>query len=237
MASGPITAWQMEGEKVEVVTDFLFLGSKITVDGDSGHEIRRWLLLDRKVMTNLDNVLKSRDITLPIRSISSKLWSSQWSHMVVRLDGKEGRTPKNWCFQTLVLEKTPESLLDSKEIKPVNLKVDQPWTFTGRTDAEAEAPVFWFSDVNRELIGKVPDAWKDWGQKEKRASEGEMAGQHHWCNEHELGQTPGDGEGQGGLVYYSPWGHKELDMTGWLNNNSLVFVFLFLTYFTLYDSL
>ena len=236
MASSPIAAWQIEGEKVEVVTDFLFLCSKITVDGESSHEIRRWLLLDIKVMTNLENVLKSRDITLPINSISSKLWSSQWSHMVVRLDRKEGRTPKNWCLQTLVLEKTPESLLDSKEIKPVNLKGNHPWIFTGRTDAEAEAPVFWSSDMNIQLIGKVPDAGKDRGQKEKRASEDEMAGQHHWYNEHELGQTPGDGEGQGGLVYYSPWGRKELDTAGWLNKRTLVFVFLFLTYFTLSDS-
>ena len=82
--------------------------------------------------------------------------------------------PKNWCFQTVVLERTPESPLDSKKIKPVNLKGDQPWTYTGRTDAEAEAPVFSSSDANRLLIGKVSDAGKDWGQKEKRASEDEM---------------------------------------------------------------
>ena len=133
------------------------------------------------------------------------------------LDLKEGRTPKNWCLQTVVLEKSPESLLDIKEIKPVNLKGDQPWIFTGRPDGEAEALVFWSSDANRWFIGKVPDARKDWEQKDKRASEDEMAGWHHQCNEHEPGQTPGDGEGQGGLVCCSPWGHKESDMTGWLN--------------------
>ena len=121
----------------------------------------------------------------------------------------------------MVLEKTPESPLDSKEIKPVNLKGDQPWIFTGRTDAEAEAPVIWSSDVNRQLIGKVPDTGKDWGQKEKRGSEDDLAGWHHWCNEYEPGQTLGDGEGQGGLTCYSPWGHKELDMTEWLKNNSI----------------
>ena len=109
--------------------------------------------------------------------------------------------------------------LDSKEIKPVNLKGDQPWIFTGRTDAEAEAPVFWPSDANRQLIEKVPDAGKDQGQKEKMVSEDEMAEQHHWCNGQEFGQTPGDGEGQGSLVYCSSWGRKELDMTWWLNNN------------------
>ena len=104
------------------------------------------------------------------------------------LDCKEGRTPKSWCLRTAVLEKTPQSPLDSKEIKPVNLKGDQPWIFTGRTDAGAEAPVFWSSDVNRQLIGKVPDAGNDWGQKEKRALEDEMAGLHYWCNEMNLGQ-------------------------------------------------
>ena len=136
------------------------------------------------------------------------------------LDCQEDRMPKNWCLQTLVLEKTPENPLDSKEIKPINLKGDQPWLFTGRTDAEAEAPIFWSSDANRWLIGKVPDAGKDWGQKEKMVSEDEMAVWHHWCNEHGLEQTLGDDEGQGGLACCSPWGHKESDTTGQLNNNS-----------------
>ena len=137
------------------------------------------------------------------------------------LDHKEGRVPKNWCLWTVVLEKTPESPLDNKEIKPVNLKGDQLWIFTGGTDAEAEAPVFWSCDVNRRLVGKIPDSGKDWEQKEKRVSENEMAGWHHRCNEHELGQTLGNGKRQGGLVSYSPWGHKESDMTGQLNNNNM----------------
>ena len=118
------------------------------------------------------------------------------------LDHKEGRT-------NVELEKTPESPLDSKEIIPINLKGGQPWIFTWRTDAEPEAPVFWPCDVNRWLIGKVPDAGKDQGQKEKRASEDETAGWHHRCDEHELGQTLGDGDGQGGLACCSPWGLKE----------------------------
>ena len=105
-----------------------------------------------------------------------------------------------------------------REIKPVSLKGDQPWTFTEKTDAEA--PVFWSSDVNRQLFGRVPDAGKDPGRKEKRPSEDERAGWHHWCSEHELGQTPGDGEGQGGPACCSPWGRTELDTTGRLNNNS-----------------
>ena len=135
------------------------------------------------------------------------------------LDWKEGREPKNWCLQTVVLEKTPESPLDIKGINLVNLKGNQHWILLGRADAEA--PVFWSSDANIWLIGKVPSAGKDWGQREKRASEDAMAGWHHWCNGHELGKTSGDSEGQRGLVCCSPWNCKELDMTGWLNNNDL----------------
>ena len=136
------------------------------------------------------------------------------------LDCKEGKMSKNWCLYPVVLEKTPESLLDSQDIKPVSFKGNRLWKLIGRTDAEVEAPVFWSFDVNRWLIGKVPDAGKDWGQKDKRASEDEMTVWHHWCNGHEPGQTLGDGEGQGGLVCCSPWGHKELDTIGWLNNSN-----------------
>ena len=132
---------------------------------------------------------------------------------------KKGWGPKNWCLWIVVLEKIPESPLDSKEIKPVNLKGNKPWIFIERTDAEADTPVFWSSDVNSWLIGKVPDAGKDKGQ-EKRVSEDKMAGWHHQCNGHELGQTSGDVEGQGGLVCYSPWGRKESDTTEGLNNNN-----------------
>ena len=130
------------------------------------------------------------------------------------LDHKEGRMPKNWCLQTVVLENTPESPLAHKEIKPINLKRDQPWIFTGRTDAEAETSVFWSSEASRRLIEIVPDTEKDWGQKEKRASQDEMARWHHRCNGHGLGQTLGDGEGQGGLACCSSWGCKASDMTG-----------------------
>ena len=142
MASGPITSWQIVGRKVEVVTDFLFFGSKITADGDWSHQIRRYLLLGREAMTNLDCVLKSR-----LYSVNKDLYSQGYglpsSYVWLwELDRKEGRVPKNWCLGTVVLEKTPESPLDCKEIKPVNLKGNQPWIFVGRTDAEAETPVF-----------------------------------------------------------------------------------------------
>ena len=142
--------------------------------------------------------------------------------------GRQGRMGKNWCLQIVVLEKASESPLDSKEIKSVNLKGDQPWIVTGRIDAEAEALVFLSPDANRRLIGKAHDAGKDWEQKEKRVSEDEMAARHHWCNEHELGQTPEDDEGQGGLACCSPWGRKESDTTGRLNNNNTEMIFWFL---------
>ena len=206
---------------VEVVIDFLLLGSKITVDGDCIHEVRRWLLLGRKAMTNLDSVLKIRDIILVTKVHKSRLYGLPSGHVWLwELDHKEIRAPKNSCFQTVVLEKTPESSLDSKEIKPINLKGNQPWMLIGRTDAEAEDQVFWSPDANSRLIGKVPDAGKDWGQEEMRVSEDEMAGWHHQCNGHELGQTLGDDEGQWGLACCSLWGRKESDTTGSLNNNN-----------------
>ena len=131
------------------------------------------------------------------------------------LDGQEGRTPKNWCLWTMVLEKTTEFLFGCK-IKPVNLKGDQPWTLVGRIDAQVEAPVFWSSDANSWLTGKVPDAGTDWGQKGKRASEDEMAGWHHSCNGHKLGHTLGDGEGQGGLACCSHGAAKsQIWLGGW----------------------
>ena len=119
----------------------------------------------------------------------------------------------------MVLEKTLESPLDSK-IKPVHPKGDQSWVFIGRTDdeAEAEAPILWPLDAKSWLIGKDPDAGKDWGQEDKGAAENKMVGWHHWLNGHEFEQTLGDGEGQESLVCCSPWGHKELDMTEQLNN-------------------
>ena len=122
---------------------------------------------------------------------------------------------RNWCFRTVVLEKTLESPLDCKEIKPVNPKRNQPWIFIGRTGAEA--PIFWPPDVKNWHTGKDPDAGEDWGQEEKGATENEMVGWHHWVNGHEFEQTLGVNEGQGSLVCCSSWGHKESDTTEWLN--------------------
>ena len=129
------------------------------------------------------------------------------------LDHKEGWVPKNWCFWIVVLEKTLETPFGSKENKPVHPKRNHPWVLIERTDAEAETPVLWPSDVKNWLIGKVPDAGKDWRWEEKRAAEGEMVGKHHRLKGHELGQTPGASEGQGGLACCSPWDCKKSDMT------------------------
>ena len=133
------------------------------------------------------------------------------------LDHKEGWIPKNWHFQTVLLDKTLESPLNNKEIKPVNPKGNQPWIFIWRTDAEAEAPIFWPLDAKSGLIRKDPNAGKDWRQ-EKRMTEGEMAGWHCRLDGHEFAKAPGTGDRQGSQVCCSPWGHKELDMTEQLKN-------------------
>ena len=133
------------------------------------------------------------------------------------LDCKESWAPKNWCFWTVMLEKTLESPLDCKEIKPVNPKGNQSWIFIGRTDAEAEAQMLWPPDVKNWLIGKEPDAGKDWRQEEKKETEDEIIRWHHWFSGHEFEQVPGVSDGQDTLVRCSPLGHKVLDTTKQLN--------------------
>ena len=146
MESCSIISWQIEGEKVEAVTYFLFLGSKITVDGDCSHEIRRQFLLGRKAMTNLDSVLKSRDITLPTKGPSSQGYGFSSGHVWIwELDCEESWAPRNWCFWSVVLEKTLESPLDCKEIQPVYSKGDHPWVRRGRQPASLPA----FGSVSR----------------------------------------------------------------------------------------
>ena len=137
------------------------------------------------------------------------------------LDHKEGWTPKNWCFWTVVLEKTLESPLDCKEIKPVNPKRNQSWIFIGRTNAEAEvdAPILWPPDAKSQLIGKDLDAGTDWRQEEKGTTEHEMVGWHHWFNGHEFEQNLRDSEWQGSQACCSPWSRKESDTTERLNDN------------------
>ena len=197
---------------------FIFPASEITVDGDCSHEIKRYLLLGRKAMTNLGRILKSKETSLSTKvHIAKAMFFPVVMLLMWELNHKEGCTWKNWCFQTVVLEKTLESPLDRKEIKSVNPRGNQPWMFIGRTDTEA--PLLWPPDAKSWLIGKDLDAGEDWRQKEKRGMDDKMVRQYHWLSGHEFEQTLGDSERQGGLVCHSQWGHKELDMTEQLNNS------------------
>ena len=173
MASGPITSWQIDGETVETVKDFIFGDSRVTADGDCSHEIKTCLLLGRKVMTNLDSILKSIDIIL-----STKVRLVKAMVFPVVMYGCESWTVKKaerrridafelWCWRRLFFE----SPLDCKEIQPVHSKGDESWVFIGRTDAEAETPILWPSHGKSLLIGKDPDAGRDWGQEEEGTTE------------------------------------------------------------------
>ena len=177
MASGPIISWQIDAETMETMTDFTFLGSKITADGDCSHEMKRCLLLGKKAMTNLDSILKSRDITLP-----TKVHLVKAMVFPVVMYGCESWTIKKaecWridAFELWCWEKTIEGPLDCKEINPVNPKGNQSWIFIGRTDAEAEIPILWPPDAKNWFIGKDLDAGKDWRQEEKGMTEDEIVG-------------------------------------------------------------
>ena len=185
MASSPITSWQIDGETMETVDDLIFLGSKITADGDCSHEIKRRLLLGRKVMTNLDSIFKSRDITLP-----TKICLVKAMVFPVVMYGCESWTIKKaehwrtdpfelWCGRRLL------SLLESKEIQQVHSKWNQSWIFIERTDAEAETPILWPPGMKNWLIWKDPDTGKEWRQK-KGMTEDEMVGWHHQLDGHEF---------------------------------------------------
>ena len=211
MASSPITSWQIDGKIVETVADFILGGSKITADGDCSHEIKRCLLLRRKAMTNLDSMLKSRDIIS-----SAKAMVLPVVMYGCELAYKENWAPKNWCFWSVVLEKNLENPLDCKEVQAVHPKGNQSWIFIGSTDAEAETPILWPPDMKNWLTEKDPDAGKDWRQ-EKGMTEDEMVEWHHWLDGHEFEQVLRVGDEKGSLVCCSPWGRKELDMTEQLN--------------------
>jgi len=177
MASSPITSWQIDGETMETVTDFILGGSKITADGDCSHEIKRRLLLGRKTMTNLGSILKNRDKSYVFSRSHVWMWE---------LDYKESWAPKNGYFWTVVLENTLEKPLDCREIQPVSHKGNQSWMFTERTDAETEAPILLPPDAKNQLIGKDPDAGKDWRQKGKGTTGDEIVGWHQWYDGHEF---------------------------------------------------
>ena len=208
MASGPITSWEIDGEKMETVADFIFLGFKITANGDCSHEIKTLAPWKKSYDQPREHFKKQRHY------FANKGLSSQsYSFMMRELNHKESWAPKNWCFGTVVLEKTLESPLDCEEIKPVCPKGDQSWVFIGSTNIEAEAPILWPPDVKNWIIGKDPDAGKDWRQEEKGMIEDEMVGWHHWLDGHEFEQDPGVGDGQGGPAFWFPWGLEELDIT------------------------
>ena len=166
----------------------LFLGSKITADGDCTHEMKRRLLLGRKAITNPDSILKRSGITLPrkVRLVKAMVFPvvmygcESW-------DYKESWAPKNWCFWTVMLEKTFDSSLDCKKIQPVHPKGNQSWIFIWRIDLEAETPIFWPPDAKGQLIWKDTDAGKDWRQGEKGMTEDEMVGWYHRLDGHGFG--------------------------------------------------
>ena len=199
---------------MQTVTYFILLGSKITVDGDCSHKIKRHLLLGRKAITNLYSILKSRDSTLltkvrlvkamvfPVVMYRCESWTikkaEQW-----RIDAFE-----LWCWRRLLGVPWTE--------RSFNPKGNQSWTFFGSTDVEAETPILWLPGGKSWLFGKYPDAGKDRRQEEKGTTEDEMVGWHHRLDGHDFEQGLGVGDGVGSLVCYSPWSRKESDMTEWL---------------------
>ena len=215
-ASSPITSWQINREKMKIVTDFILGGSKITVDGDSSHEIKRRLVLGKKAMTKLHSILKSRHHFANKGPYSQRYGFSSSRVQIWELDHKEGWALKNWFLRTVVLKKTLESPSDNKEIKLVNPKWNQPWIFTWRADAEA--PILLLPDANSGLLGKDRDAGKDWRQEKKGVTEKEMVGWHRQLNGHGFQQTPGDSERCRSPVCCSPLGHKQTDTTESLSN-------------------
>ena len=187
MASGPTTSWQIDGETVETVADFILGGSKITADGDCSHEIKRPLPLGRKVMFNLDRTLKSRDITLPtkIHLVKAMVFPvamygfESWTMM--KAECQRTNTFELWYWRRLL-----KSPLNCKEIQPVHPKGNQSWMFIGRTDVKAETPTLWPPDAKNWLIWTDPDAGKDWRREEKGMTEDEMVGWNHQLNGHEF---------------------------------------------------
>ena len=186
MASSPITSRQIDGQTMETVANFIFLGCEITANGDCSREIKRPLLLGRKAMINLDSILKSRDITLPTNVCLVKAMvfpvvmygCESWT--IKKAEHWKSDAFELWYWRRLL------SPLDCKEIQPVHPKGNQSWIFIGRTDVEAEAPILWPLDATNELIGKVSDARTDWRWEEKGTTEDEMVEWHHGLNGHEL---------------------------------------------------
>ena len=214
MAPGSIASWQIDGETVETVTDFIFLGFKIAADGDCSHEIKS-LLLRRKVMTNLDSILESRDITL-----STKVHLVKAMVFPMVMYGCESWTVKKaecqridafklWCWRRLL--RVPWTARRSNQSI---LKISPGCSLEGLM---LKLKLQYFGHLMWRLFWKDPDAGKDWEREEKGTTEDKMVGWHHWLNGHWFGWTPGVGDEQGGLACSGSWGHKESDMTEQLN--------------------
>ena len=194
-------------------TLFSWTPKLLWMDGDYSHEIKT-LAPWRKNYDKPRQHIKKQTLLChkKVHIVKAMVFFS--SHVWIwELDHKKGRVPKNWCLWTVVLENTLESPLDCKEIQPVNPQGNQSWIFIRRTDTEAEVPILWPPDANSRLIGKDPDAGKDWRQEEKGMTEDEMVGWHHRLNGYEFEQALGNGEGQGSLACCSPWGHRESTTT------------------------
>ena len=213
MASCPITSWKIDGEN-HGNSDSLFSWAPESLQVvTAAMKLKLVCSLEEKLWPTWQHVKKQRHYFAD-KGPSSQGYGFSSNHVWMwELDHKEGWVLKNWCFWTVVLEKTLESPLDCKEIQPVHPKGSQSWI--GRTDAEAEAPILWPSNVKSWLIRKDPDAGKDWRQ-EKGTTEDRMVEWHHRLNGHEFGQALGDGEGQGSLVCCNPWDCKDSDTAEWL---------------------
>ena len=194
MASGPITSWQIDWETMESMTDFILGGSKITADSDT---------------TLLTKIHLLKAMVFPVVMYGCESWTIKKAECR-RIDAFE-----LWCWRRL------ESPLDCKEIQPISPKGNQSWIFIGRTDAEAETPILWPPDAKNQLLGKAPDAGKDWRREEKRMTEDEMVGWHHCLDGHEFEQASGVDNKQGSLACCSPWCRKESDTIDWTQVNSV----------------
>ena len=219
MASGPITSLQIDEQKMETVTDFIILGSQITVDIDCSPEIKTCSVLGRKAMRKLDSILKRRDITwlTKVRILKEMVFPVvMYVHVSAgpwrRLSTEElmllncGAGEDSWASLGLQRHQTSQS--ERKSILDIHHK-DWCWSWSSN---------IWPPDGKSQLIGKDPDAGKDWGQEEKGMTEDEMVGWYPWLNGHEVEQSPGDSEGQGSLVCCSTWSRNEFDTTEWLKN-------------------
>ena len=214
MASGPITSWQIDGNSVRLY----FLG----LQNHCRWWLQQWnwktLAPWKKSYDQPRQHIKKQRHYFASKGPSNQSYGFSSSHVWMwELDYKENWVPKNWCFLTVVLEKTLESPLDCRVIQPGNPKGNQSWIFVGRTGAEAETPILWPPNVKNWLIGKEPDVLKDWRQEGKGTTEDEMVGWHHWLDGHEFEQPLGVGDGQRTLACCRPWVHKESDTTEWLN--------------------